>query len=67
MFESKPEIRYAVVAGGQISQQAFMLGVGRTDNSELTAPVTGDPIKADKLAKLYGINAWSYEQYGELL
>ncbi|ALN73047.1 Gfo/Idh/MocA family protein [Aureimonas sp. AU20] len=67
MFGSHKKVRYAVVAGGQISQQAFMPGIARTSNSELTALVTGDPVKADKLAKLYGIKAWSYEQYGELL
>jgi hypothetical protein len=67
MFGHKKKIRYAVVAGGQISQQAFMPGIGRTDNSELTALVTGDPIKADKLAKLYNIKAWTYDQYDALL
>jgi predicted dehydrogenase len=67
MFGHTKKIRYAVVAGGQISQQAFMPGVGRTNNSELAALVTGDPVKADRLAKLYGIKAWSYEQYGDLL
>ena len=67
MFGQTKKVRYAVVGGGQISQQAFMPGVGRTDNSELVALVTGDPVKADKLAKLYGITAWSYEQYGDLL
>ncbi|KQM56219.1 glucose-fructose oxidoreductase [Sphingomonas sp. Leaf208] len=67
MFGHKKKVRYAVVGGGQISQQAFMPGIGRTDNSELAALVTGDPVKADKLAKLYGIKAWSYEQYDELL
>jgi glucose-fructose oxidoreductase len=67
MFGHKKKVRYAVVAGGQISQQAFMPGVGRTDNSELAALVTGDPVKADKLAKLYGIKSWSYDQYDALL
>jgi glucose-fructose oxidoreductase len=67
MFGLKKKIRYAVVAGGQISQQAFMPGIARTNNSELAALVTGDPVKADKLAKLYGIKAWSYEQYDALL
>ncbi|WP_435169092.1 Gfo/Idh/MocA family protein [Falsirhodobacter sp. 1013] len=67
MFGHKTKVRYAVVAGGQISQQAFMPGIGRTDNSELTALVTGDPIKADKLAGLYKIKAWSYEEYAALL
>ncbi len=67
MPTSEQKIRYAVVAGGQISQQAFMPGIKQTDNSELVALVTGDPVKADKLAGLYGIKAWSYEQYDELL
>jgi glucose-fructose oxidoreductase len=67
MFGLTKKVRYAVVGGGQISQQAFMPGIGRTDNSELAALVTGDPVKADKLAKLYGIKAWSYDQYEELL
>ena len=62
MFGFTKKIRYAVVGGGQISQQAFMPGVGRTNNSEMTALVTGDPVKADKLAKLYKIKAWSYDQ-----
>ncbi|MBB3938181.1 Gfo/Idh/MocA family protein [Aureimonas phyllosphaerae] len=67
MFGSRKKVRYAVVGGGQISQQAFMPGIGRTGNSELAALVTGDPVKAEKLAGQYGIKAWSYEQYGELL
>jgi glucose-fructose oxidoreductase len=67
MFGTKKKVRYAVVAGGQISQQAFMPGIGRTDNSTLAALVTRDPLKADKLAKQYDIKAWSYEQYDELL
>jgi len=67
MFEHTKKIRYAVVAGGQISQQAFMPGIARTNNSELAALVTGDPVKADELAKEYNIKAWSYEQYDALL
>lgn len=61
------KVRYAVVGGGQISQQAFMPGVGQTNNSELAALVTGDPVKADKLAKHYGIKPWTYDQYDTLL
>ncbi|MCC2977367.1 Gfo/Idh/MocA family oxidoreductase [Sphingomonas sp. PL-96] len=67
MFGHKKKIRYAVVAGGQISQQAFMPGIGRTDNSELAALVTGDPVKAEQLAGAYKIKAWSYEEYDTLL
>jgi predicted dehydrogenase len=67
MFQNPKKIRYAVVAGGQISQQAFMPGIARTNNSELAALVTGDPVKANELADQYDIKAWSYEQYGALL
>lgn len=67
MFGRKEKVRYAVVGGGQIAQQAFMPGVGRTDNSEIVALVTGDPVKADKLAAQYEIKAWSYDQYDTLL
>ncbi len=61
------KIRYAVVGGGSISQGAFMPGVGQTDNSVMTALVTGDPEKADKLAGLYGLKSYTYEQFPELL
>lgn len=61
------KIRYGVVGGGSISQGAFMPGVGQTDNSVLAALVTGDPQKAEKLAALYGIKAYRYEDYDKLL
>ena len=61
------KIRYAVVGGGSISQGAFMPGVGQTENSVMTALVTGDPVKADKLAKRYGLKSYSYTQYSQLL
>ncbi|WP_459205599.1 Gfo/Idh/MocA family protein [Pseudomonas sp. MLB6B] len=61
------KIRYGVVGAGAISQGAFMPGVGQTDNSVITAIVTGDPVKADQLAELYSAKSYSYEQYAELL
>jgi glucose-fructose oxidoreductase len=67
MFGNTKKVRYAVVGGGQISQQAFMPGVARTNNAQLAALVTGDPVKADELAKLYKIKSWSYDDYGQLL
>lgn len=67
MLDSNGKIRYAVVAGGFISQDAFMPGVGQTQNSVMTALVTGDPVKADKLAGQYGLKSYSYEQYPTLL
>lgn len=67
MPDAHGKVRYAVVAGGWISQGAFMPGVGQTDNSVITALVTGDPIKADKLAALYDIKSYSYEEFPTLL
>ncbi|WP_028694285.1 Gfo/Idh/MocA family protein [Pseudomonas cremoricolorata] len=61
------KIRYGVVGGGSISQGAFMPGVAQTDNSVMTALVTGDPQKADQLAQRYGLKAYAYEQFDELL
>ncbi|WP_263262735.1 Gfo/Idh/MocA family oxidoreductase [Pseudomonas sp. RIT-PI-S] len=67
MPESDGKIRYGVVAGGSISQGAFMPGVGQTDNSVMTALVTGDPVKAEKLAQRYKLKSYSYEQFPDLL
>lgn len=67
MPDAQGKIRYAVVGGGWISQGAFMPGVGQTDNSVITALVTGDPIKADKLAALYDIKSYRYEDFPTLL
>lgn len=61
------KVRYAVVGGGWISQAAFMPGVGQTTNSEMTALVTGDPVKAEKLAALYGLKSYHYDDYAKLL
>ncbi len=63
-----PKVRYGVVAGGWISQGAFMPGVHHTGNSVMTALVTGDPVKADRLARHYDIeHTYTYEQFGQLL
>jgi hypothetical protein len=62
MPDAQGKIRYAVVAGGWISQGAFMPGVDQTSNSVMTALVTGDPIKADELAALYDLKSYGYEQ-----
>lgn len=67
MPNAEGKIRYGVVAGGSISQGAFMPGVGQTDNSVMTALVTGDPQKATKLADRYGLKAYAYEDYAALL
>lgn len=67
MPSSDGKIRYGVVAGGSISQGAFMPGVGQTENSVMTALVTGDPVKAERLARQYGLKSYSYDNYSALL
>lgn len=61
-------VRYAVVGAGWISQIAFMPGVDLTENSKMTAIVTGNAEGAARLAEFYGIeHVYSYEQYDEML
>lgn len=67
MPDAQGKVRYAVVAGGWISQGAFMPGVDQTDNSVMTALVTGDPVKADKLAELYDLKSYHYDEFDTLL
>ena len=62
-----PKVRYGVVGGGWIAQAAFMPGVAQTDNSTMTALVTGDPEKKDKLASKYGLRAYGYDDYEAML
>ncbi len=62
------KIRYAVVGAGWISQAAFMPGVAQTDNSVLSAIVTGDHRKAEALGQRYGIErAYHYDAYAAAL
>lgn len=62
------KIRYAVVGGGWISQEAFMPSIAQTGNSEMTAIVSGNRAGAEKLASFHGIeHVFSYEQYDEML
>ncbi|MCO6384145.1 Gfo/Idh/MocA family protein [Oceanicola sp. 502str15] len=62
------KIRYAVVGAGWISQEAFMPGAGLTENSEMTAIVSGSTEKARRLAEFHEVPAvYSYEQYDEML
>ncbi|MBV9127169.1 MAG: Gfo/Idh/MocA family oxidoreductase [Verrucomicrobia bacterium] len=70
-FRERPDgrkVRYAVVGAGWIAQEDFLPGVAHTGNSEVTALVTGDPVKAEKLAKKYDIeHATDYTGYDALL
>jgi predicted dehydrogenase len=64
----KKKVRYAIVGLGDIAQEAMIPGVEHTGNSAITALVTGDPVKAGRLAERYGVaHTHSYEQYAEML
>ena len=64
----KKKVRYAIVGLGDISQASMMPGVAHTGNSEITALVTDDPVKARELGKTYGVDAtYRYDQFDELL
>lgn len=65
---SGEKVRYAVVALGDISQEAMLPGVAHTGNSEVTAFVTGDPEKARRVGELYGVtDSYGYDEFGALL
>ncbi|HEY3987693.1 MAG TPA: Gfo/Idh/MocA family oxidoreductase [Acidobacteriaceae bacterium] len=64
----KKKVRYGFVALGDIAQEAMLPGVEHTGNSTIAALVTGDPVKAGRLAERYGVtHTYSYEQYPEML
>ena len=61
-------VRYAVAGVGWISQIAFLPGTAQTENTDVSALVTGNPEGAKKLADFYGIeHIYSYEQYDQML
>src|SRR6201996_7252120 len=67
-MESDRKVRYAIVGLGDIAQEDMMPGVDHAGNSEITALVTSDPVKAEALGKKYGVEAvFSYEQFHEAL
>ncbi|MFD1952052.1 Gfo/Idh/MocA family protein [Sphingomonas arantia] len=62
------KVRYAVVGAGDISQASLMPGIAHTGNSVLAAIVTDDPVKAEALAKSYGLDqVTNYAGYADLL
>ena len=64
----KKKVRYAIVALGDIAQEALLPGVAHTGNSEVTALVTGDPVKAREVGALYGIETTcGYDGFDALL
>ena len=64
----KKKVRYGIVALGDISQEAMLPGVEHTGNSAVAALVTGDAVKAGRLAERYTVpHTYSYEQFAEML
>lgn len=62
------KIRYAIVGAGWISQEAFMPAVSQTENSEITAIITGNSEAARKLADFYSIeHVFGYAEYDNAL
>lgn len=67
-MEPERKVRYAIVGLGDIAQEDMMPGVEHSGNSEITALVTSDPVKANELGKKYSAEAvFSYEQFHEAL
>ena len=64
---SQKKVRYAVVGTGWFGQEAILPGFQNADNSELVAIVSGDPVKRKEVGDRYGVTAYGYEQYAELL
>jgi predicted dehydrogenase len=61
-------VRYAVVGAGWISQEAFMPGIRQSQNSRITAVVSGSPELAERLARFHDIpQVVSYNEYDQLL
>ena len=62
------KIRYAVIGTGWFAQEAILPAFqNATKNSELVAIVSGDPVKRKKVGEQYGVRAFGYEQYDDLL
>jgi predicted dehydrogenase len=63
--KTKKKVRYAVVGLGFISQSAVLPAFAHaTENSELTALVSGDPKKLKALSRKYIVpRTFSYEEY----
>lgn len=62
------KIRYAVVGLGWFAQEAAMPAFAQTENSELVALVSDDPVKLKELGQKYGVqHTYSYEEYEDCL
>jgi predicted dehydrogenase len=67
-IEVDRKVRYAIVGLGDIAQEDMMPGVDHTGNSEITAFVTSDQVKARELGRKYRVSAlFAYEQFEQAL
>ena len=65
---SDKKVRYAIVALGDIAQEAMLPGVDHTGNSEVTAFVTSDPEKARGVGEKYGVKTtYHYDRFEKML
>src|ERR1700734_4059081 len=66
--ETERKVRYAIVGLGDIAQEDMMPGVEHTGNSEITALITSDPVKAQELGIKYDApTRFNYEQFESAL
>ncbi len=62
------KVRYAVVGLGHIAQVAVLPAFAHAENAELTALVSDDPEKLEKLGRRYKVKArFSYDQFEDCL
>ncbi len=54
-------IRYAVIGLGWIAQEDVLPAFAHTENSQLVALFSEDPIKRQELGKQYGVKTYAYE------
>ena len=67
-LEAETKVRYAIVALGDISQEAMLPGVAHTGNSVVTAFVTDDGEKARLVGERYGVTAaYTYDRFDDML
>ncbi len=67
LFTSTKKVRYAVVGIGWFAQDAVLPAFKNAKNAELVALVSGDPKKHEEVTKQYGVPAYTYAQYDELM
>lgn len=67
-IEPDRKVRYAIVGLGDIAQEDMMPGFDHSGNSEITALITSDPVKARELGHKYGVSAlFTYDEYDRAL